>query len=134
MFLQTETELVLKSRRVVPGVLLESGFTFAQPQWPSAAAELCARERNISRERQDEYAIESYKRSRHSIEAGLFAAEIVPVEVKDRRGAVSKVERDEEPFGADLARLPGLKPAFQRDGTVTAANPSTRGVSTRPLP
>jgi len=86
-------------------------------------AELCARERRFSREQQDEFARESYSRARAAQEAGLVAREIVPVEVKGRKGSVV-VDRDEEPGKADLAKMPSLRPAFEKEGTVTAANAS----------
>ncbi|HEX7183909.1 MAG TPA: thiolase family protein [Thermoanaerobaculia bacterium] len=86
-------------------------------------AELCASEYKVSREEQDAYALESYRRSREATEKGLFAEEIVPVTVKGKKGE-TVVDRDEEPFKADLDRMPTLKPAFQKDGTVTAANAS----------
>lgn len=86
-------------------------------------AELCASEYKVGREEQDAYARESYRRSREATEKGLFAEEIVPVTVKGKKGE-TVVDRDEEPFKVDLDRMPALKPAFQKDGTVTAANAS----------
>ena len=86
-------------------------------------AELCAAEYGLDRAAQDAYALESYRRAREATERGLFRDEIVPVEVAGRKGK-TVVERDEEPFKADLDKMPGLKPAFQADGTVTAANAS----------
>jgi acetyl-CoA C-acetyltransferase len=86
-------------------------------------AELCAQEYSFSRESQDSFALESYRRARAAIEGGLFAAEVVPVEVPQRKGSVI-VDRDEEPFRVDLDRMSTLRPAFQSDGTVTAANAS----------
>ncbi len=90
-----------------------------------SAAELCAREKGISREEQDAHAAESYRRALAAIEAGTFAAEIVPVEVKDGKGRVTIVDTDEEPARGRLDRIPTLRPAFERDGTVTAANASS---------
>ncbi|HEX9800787.1 MAG TPA: thiolase family protein [Thermoanaerobaculia bacterium] len=86
-------------------------------------AELCARERRFSREEQDAYAQESYSRARAAQESGAFAREIVAVEVPGRKGT-TVVDRDEEPGKADLARMSSLKPAFEKEGTVTAANAS----------
>lgn len=87
--------------------------------------ELCASEKDISREDQDEYALESYRRARQTIESGSMADEIVPVEVPGRKGQVTVVDRDEEPFRVDLDRMPTLRPAFQKEGgTITAANAS----------
>lgn len=89
------------------------------------AAELCARECNISREAQDEFAIESYKRSQKAWENGKFRDEVIAVEIPQRKGAPQKVERDEEPFNVKFEKIPELKPAFEKEGTVTAANAST---------
>jgi acetyl-CoA C-acetyltransferase len=86
-------------------------------------AELCASEYKLSREEQDAFSLESYRRAREATEKGLFAEEIVPVKVPGRKGE-TVVDRDEEPFKVDLDRMTTLKPAFQKDGTVTAANAS----------
>jgi len=87
-------------------------------------AETCARHYGFTREEQDEFAARSYERARAAMEDGTFAAEIAPVEVPGRKGQVSVVEKDEEPHKADLAKMPKLRPAFDREGTVTAANAS----------
>jgi len=89
------------------------------------AAELCAKECGISREEQDKFAIESYKRSQAAWEKGLFNDEIVPVEVPQRKGDPVPFSKDEEPFNVKFDKIPSLNPAFQKDGTVTAANAST---------
>jgi len=87
-------------------------------------AELCAREYGFSREQQDAFARASYERAIRATESGAFADELVPVEVSSGKGQSTLVSRDEEPFRADLAKMPSLKPAFEKDGTVTAANAS----------
>ncbi|HVX50380.1 MAG TPA: acetyl-CoA C-acyltransferase [Chitinophagaceae bacterium] len=89
------------------------------------AAELCARECHISREEQDAFAIQSYKRSQAAWEEGRFNAEVVPVEVPQRKGPPLLVAKDEEPYNVKFDKIPSLAPAFQKDGTVTAANAST---------
>jgi acetyl-CoA C-acetyltransferase len=89
-----------------------------------SCAETCVREYGFSREAQDAYARESYERARRATEDGAFAEEIVPVEVPGRKGAAETVARDEEPFRVDLEKMPTLKPAFDPEGTVTAANAS----------
>lgn len=89
------------------------------------AAELCARECGITREEQDAFAIESYKRSQAAWERGAFADEIVPVEIPQRKGNPIVFAKDEEPFNVKFDKIPTLSPAFQKDGTVTAANAST---------
>ncbi|MDB5230220.1 MAG: acetyl-CoA acetyltransferase [Chitinophagaceae bacterium] len=89
------------------------------------AAELCASECGISREQQDEFAIESYKRSQAAWNNGKFFEEVVPVAVPQRKGEPLLFAMDEEPFNVKFDKIPGLKPAFIKDGTVTAANAST---------
>ncbi len=78
----------------------------------------------LNREDMDAYAIESLKRAQAAIEAGTLAKEIVPVTVKTRKGEVV-VKDDEQPLNANLDKIPGLKPAFKKDGTITAANASS---------
>jgi acetyl-CoA C-acetyltransferase len=89
-----------------------------------AFAEETARQYQFTREAQDAYAIESLARARRATESGAFAAEIVPVEVTTRKGAAT-VSQDEQPLKADPAKIPTLKPAFAKDGTITAANASS---------
>lgn len=89
------------------------------------AAELCARECQVPREAQDEFAVLSYKRAQDSQRTGRFSKEIVSVEVQDGKGGKSVVHVDEGPSRADFAKIPKLKPVFMKDGTVTAANSST---------
>lgn len=89
------------------------------------AAELCAKECGISREDQDAFAIESYTRSQAAIKNGWFDAEIVPVPIPQRKGDPILFAKDEEPFNVKFDKIPELKPAFIKDGTVTAANAST---------
>jgi acetyl-CoA C-acetyltransferase len=87
-------------------------------------AELCASEYRIGREEQDAYSLESYRRAREAAESGATKDEIVAVPVPQKKGDPVPVDRDEEPFKSDLSKMPGLRPAFQKDGTVTAANAS----------
>ena len=89
------------------------------------AAELCASTWGISRADQDAFAIESYKRSQAASNGGKFQDEIIPVEIVQRRGDPVLFTKDEEPFNVKFDKVPDLKPAFQKDGTVTAANAST---------
>jgi acetyl-CoA C-acetyltransferase len=88
-------------------------------------ADLCASEYSFSREEQDAFAIQSYKRSAEAWANGKFADEVVPVEVPQRRGAPLVVGEDEEFKNVKLDKIPNLRPAFTKDGTVTAANAST---------
>jgi acetyl-CoA C-acetyltransferase len=85
----------------------------------------CAAEYQFSREDQDAYAIQSYERSAAAWEGGKFADEVVPVEVPQRRGDALVVARDEEYRNVQMEKIPQLRPAFTREGTVTAANAST---------
>jgi acetyl-CoA C-acetyltransferase len=87
--------------------------------------DMVAEKYGFTREAQDGFALESYSRARAAQENGKFKAEIVPVEVPQRRGDPTLVDRDEEPFRSDPARFSSLRPAFSQDGTVTAANAST---------
>jgi len=87
-------------------------------------AELCAKEKNISRAQQDEFAAESYRRALEAQKNGSFKTEIVAVEIADKKGTI-KVETDEEPGRGNIEKLGGLRPAFQKDGTVTAGNASS---------
>ena len=89
------------------------------------AAELCAATCGISREEQDKFAIESYKRSQAAIGSGKFDNEIVPVEIPQRKGDPIIFIKDEEPFNVKFDKIPALNGAFVKNGTVTAANAST---------
>ncbi|MBI2282585.1 MAG: acetyl-CoA C-acyltransferase [Bacteroidetes bacterium] len=89
------------------------------------AAELCAKECGVSREAQDAFAIESYQRSQAAWAKGAFDAEIVPVPIPQRKGDPILFAKDEEAFNVKFDKIPELKPAFTKDGTVTAANAST---------
>ncbi len=88
-------------------------------------ADACATEYSFSREDQDAYAIQSYKRSAAAWEAGKFKDEVVPVAVPQRRGDAVIVDIDEEFTNVRMEKIPALRPAFSKDGTVTAANAST---------
>ncbi|RZJ80170.1 MAG: acetyl-CoA C-acyltransferase [Flavobacterium sp.] len=90
-----------------------------------SAAELCASECNISREDQDNFAVNSYKRAQSAQADGKFNDEIIAVEIKDRKGDITLFDKDEEPNAVKFDKIPGLKPVFKKDGTVTAANAST---------
>lgn len=87
------------------------------------AAELCAKECAVPREAQDEFAVMSYRRAQEATNKGLFRDEIVAVKIKTKEGE-TVVDKDEDPFKTNFEKIPKLKPAFQKDGTVTAANAS----------
>jgi acetyl-CoA C-acetyltransferase len=88
------------------------------------AADMCAKECNITRDEQDAFAIESYKRSQAAVTDGKFVNEIVPVEVVTKKGTTI-IDKDEEPFNVKFDKIPELRAAFSKEGTVTAANAST---------
>lgn len=106
--------------------LLKDGLTDVYHNYPMGnAADLCADECKISREDQDAFAITSYQRSQAAIEAGKFVNEIIPVEIPQRKGDPIIFSKDEEPYNVKFDKIAGLRPAFGKEGTVTAANAST---------
>jgi acetyl-CoA C-acetyltransferase len=124
--------LLLKARggyRMGHGELLDHMFYDGlQSPWDGQLmgcfAENTSQKYGFTREQQDAFAAESVGRSLKAIEAGVFAGEVVPVTVKGRKGE-TVVDKDETPFTCDLAKIPQLKPAFRKDGTVTAASSSS---------
>ena len=88
-------------------------------------AELCAKKYNFSREDQDKFAIDSYRKSQQAQLDGYFESEIIPVSIKDRKGNEHIIDKDEEPYKVKFDKISSLKPAFDKNGTVTAANAST---------
>jgi acetyl-CoA C-acetyltransferase len=106
--------------------LVKDGLTDVYNQkHMGCAAEICAKDYEISREEQDAYAIQSYKRSALAWENAFFNSEIAPVIIPQKKGDAIKVDTDEEFTKVFLDKIPGLKPVFEADGTVTAANAST---------
>jgi acetyl-CoA C-acetyltransferase len=105
--------------------LAKDGLTDVYANYPMGnCAETCARDMNFNREQQDAFAVESYKRSAAAWAAGKFKDEVVPVTVKTKKGDVVFAE-DEEYKNVNFEKIPGLKPVFAKEGTVTAANAST---------
>ncbi len=105
--------------------LAKDGLVDVYNNYPMGnAAERCAKDCNISREEQDAFAIESYKRSQAAINSGAFEAEIVPVEIPQRKGDPILFSNDEEAFNVKFDKIPELKSAFLKEGSVTAANAS----------
>ena len=88
-------------------------------------ADLCAKENNISRTQQDAFAIASYQKSQAATEKGLFSAEMIPVSIPQKKGDPIVISNDEEPFNVKFDKIAQLNPAFNKEGTVTAANAST---------
>ncbi|WP_316795737.1 acetyl-CoA C-acyltransferase [Pedobacter agri] len=111
--------------QVMDGLVKDGLWDVYNDYHMGSAAELCASECNITREDQDNFAIESYKRAQAAQVAGKFASEITTIEVKDRKGEISVIDTDDEPTTVKFEKIPGLKPVFKKDGTVTAANAST---------
>ena len=106
--------------------LAKDGLTDVYSQTAmGVSADKTAEKYNISREDQDAFAIDSYKRSQAATEKGRFKEEIVPIEIPQRKGPALVIEKDEECYKVDFEKIPGLKPAFSSEGTVTAANAST---------
>jgi acetyl-CoA C-acetyltransferase len=106
--------------------LVKDGLTDCYSQAAMGnAADFCASENGISREDQDAFAVESYQRSQKAWEAGRFAEEVVPVEIPSKKGDPTIVSKDEEPWNVKFDKIAGLRPAFGKEGTVTAANAST---------
>jgi acetyl-CoA C-acetyltransferase len=86
--------------------------------------DMCAKEFRFTREEQDKFAVQSYERARKAVESGHFVKEIVPVEIESKKGN-TVVDKDEGPYSVDLAKIATLRPAFDKDGTVTAGNASS---------
>ncbi|UII26803.1 acetyl-CoA C-acyltransferase [Fulvivirga maritima] len=106
--------------------LMHDGLWEAYNEFPMGnCADNTASEMNLTREQQDEYAIQSYKRSAAAWEAGKFAEEVIPVEVPQRRGEPLIFDQDEEYKNVNFDKIPSLRPVFSKEGTVTAANAST---------
>lgn len=121
---KARTGYKLGNQVVTDGLIKDGLWDVYNDYHMGSAAELCATECKISREEQDAFAIESYKRSQAAYEKGLFKNEIVPVEIEGRAG-VTVIAEDEEYKAVKFDKIPALKPVFKKDGTVTAANAST---------
>lgn len=111
--------------QVVDGMIKDGLWDVYNNYHMGNAAELCAREYKISREEQDEYAIQSYSRSAKATDEGKFKEEILPIEIPQRKGDPMIMDKDEEYTKTSFERIPTLRPVFEKEGTVTAANAST---------
>jgi acetyl-CoA C-acetyltransferase len=109
---------------IVDGMIFDGLFDPYNKFHMGEAAELCAKEFSITREAQDAFAHESYKRATLAQKDGSFKSEIVPVEIAGAKGEKTLVAEDEEPKRYQPEKMPALKPAFKKDGTITAANAS----------
>ncbi|MDX1637991.1 MAG: acetyl-CoA C-acyltransferase [Balneolaceae bacterium] len=110
---------------VKDGILIDGLWDVYNDFHMGNAAEICARECNISREQQDEFAVTSYKRAIEAHEKGYFSDEIIPMKVKNRKGNTEKISMDEELNKVNFDKIPKLRPVFDKEGTVTAANASS---------
>ena len=110
---------------IVDGLVRDGLANVYDNQAMGCFADATATKFNISREEQDAFAIQSYKRTAAAWEAGAFADEVVGVEVKDRKGNISTIGHDEEYKNVIFDKIPSLRPVFTKEGTVTAANAST---------
>lgn len=115
----------LGNGQIIDGLVKDGLWDVYNDYHMGSAAELCAEECKISREDQDAYAIESYKRAQKAQADGKFKDEITPIELKDKKGGVTLFVTDEEPATVKFDKIPTLKPVFKKEGTVTAANAST---------
>src|SRR5690606_34897037 len=117
--------LRLGNATVVDSLIHDGLWDVYNDKHMGSCAESCAAKYSFSREAQDEFAERSYRRAQQATADGSAAREIVPVEVKGRKGAVTMVEADEGPSAVDFEKMLTLRPAFEKDGTITAANAST---------
>ena len=124
-YIQGREGVKLGNLKATDGMVLDGLTDVYNNQHMGLCAELCAKEHTFSREEQDAFAIESYKRSAAAWDSGEFDAEIAHVSVPQRRGEPIVVSRDEEFENVKLDKIPHLRPAFDKEGTVTAANAST---------
>ncbi|MGZ3873233.1 MAG: acetyl-CoA C-acyltransferase [Mucilaginibacter sp.] len=115
----------LGNGQIIDGLVKDGLWDVYNDYHMGSAAELCAVECGISREDQDAFAIESYKRAQSAQSEGKFGQEITPVELKDKKGDITWFAEDEEPAAVKFEKIPSLKPVFKKEGTVTAANAST---------
>ncbi len=114
----------LGDKAVIDSMIHDGLWDAYEDKHMGSCAELCASKYNFSRDDQDLFAIKSYKRAQKAAKNGVFANEIVPVEVKNRKSSLT-VSEDEGPYKVDFDRMLALRPAFEQDGTITAANAST---------
>ena len=115
----------LGHQQVVDGLIKDGLWDVYNDFHMGSAAEICAKDKGITREMQDAFATESYRRANEAVAAGLFAAEIAPVTIVGKKGEQTIVDTDEEPGRGNPAKFAGLRPAFDKAGTVTAANASS---------
>ena len=111
--------------KLIDGIIKDGLLNVYDQNVMGVLADKCASKYNFSREAQDEFALDSYQRSSKAWDNGKFDEEVVPIEIKDRRGNITVVDKDEEFKNINPEKVSKLRPAFTKDGTVTAANAST---------
>ena len=110
--------------KLVDGMIVDGLWDIYNDKHMGNCAEMCAEKFSISREEQDDFAIQSYERSQASISNGTFDSELIPVDINSRKGTIT-VDKDEEPQRVSFEKLKSLRTVFQKDGTITAGNAST---------
>jgi acetyl-CoA C-acetyltransferase len=113
------------SKEISDGLQVDGLIDFYNKEAMGVLADLCATEFNFSKQEQDDFAVASYEKSKNAWESGKFKNEIIPVEIKDRRGNITVVDEDEEYKNFNEDKLRSLRPVFTKEGTVTAGNAST---------
>ncbi|MDP6396498.1 MAG: acetyl-CoA C-acetyltransferase [Candidatus Marinimicrobia bacterium] len=121
---RAKTGLRLGHTELVDSIITDGLWDVYNDKHMGSCAETCVRKYQFTREEQDEFARESYTRAQNAQVDGTIAKEIVPVEIKDRKGNLSEVAEDDEPQRANFEKMTKIRPAFEKDGTVTAANAS----------
>ena len=124
-YFNTRVATKFGSKEITDGLQLDGLIDVYNKQAMGCLADLCANEFKLSKKDQDDFAVESYKRSKNAWESGKFKNEIIPVEIKDRRGNISIIDEDEEYKNFNEDKLRSLRPVFTKEGTVTAGNAST---------
>ena len=110
--------------KVVDSLIHDGLWDAYTEQHMGSCAELLVSKRNYTRQDQDNFAIQSYSKACNANEKNILENEIVPISLTDKKGEKILIEKDEEPFKAKLEKIPQLKPAFKKEGTITAANAS----------
>ena len=121
---RAKTGLQLGHTELEDSIITDGLWDVYNDKHMGSCAETCVRKYQFTREEQDEFARESYTRAQNAQRDGIFSKEIVPVEIKDRKGNLSEVTEDDEPQRANFEKMTKIRPAFEKDGTVTAANAS----------
>ena len=124
-YMGARTGQKLGDMKLVDGMVKDGLTDVYNKTHMGVCAELCAKEKSISREEQDAFTVESYNRSAAAWSAGKFSDEITPVEIPQRRGDAVIFSEDEEYKNVKMEKIPTLRPVFDKEGTITAANAST---------